>query len=97
MHWEFSGAALNPFQSEWASITLFMSGVIEVNKQTAYNIAKISKMTWYRHNQGYFFNHITTGGKRFVVMRHVLNFYIAHGWIPDFVDHIDKIWNPVVG
>lgn len=68
-----------------------MSGVIEVNKQTAYNIAKISKMTWYRHNQGYFFNHITTGGKRFMVMRHVLNFYIAHGWIPDFVDHIDNI------
>lgn len=24
-------------------------------------------------------------------MRHVLNFYKAYGWIPDYVDHIDNI------
>lgn len=62
-----------------------------MNKITAYNIAKISNMTWYINSQGYFFNHIVTGGRRFCIFRHRLNFYIAHGWLPDIVDHKDNI------
>ncbi|WJN64486.1 HNH endonuclease [Erwinia phage Papaline] len=62
-----------------------------MNKQTAYNIAKVSNLTWSVSAEGYRHSYIVTSGKRFNILRHVLNFYIAYGYIPELVDHKDGI------
>lgn len=81
--------------SEWASITLLASGVIEVggtvNKLTAYNVAKVSNLTWSVDHKGYYHSYVVVGGKRYNILRHVLNFYKHNGYIPKVVDHIDGI------
>lgn len=62
-----------------------------MNKQTAYNVAKVSSLTWSVDSKGYYHSYVIVSGKRFNILRHVLNFYIASGYIPEIVDHKDNI------
>ena len=62
-----------------------------MDKKTAYDIAKKSVIHWTIDKDGYRCATVTKHGDSRTVRRHILNFYLEHGWIPDYVDHIDNI------
>ena len=62
-----------------------------MDKKTAYDIAKKSVIHWTIDKDGYRCATVTKDGDSRTVRRHILNFYLEHGWIPDYVDHIDNI------
>lgn len=58
-----------------------------MDKLTAYNMAKLkSNINWTVDKDGY--RCATVGG--YTVRRHILNFFIEFGWLPEYVDHIDN-------
>ena len=58
-----------------------------MNKLTAYDIAKLrSEINWTVDKDGY--RCATVNG--YTVRRHILNFYIKFGWLPEYIDHIDN-------
>lgn len=60
-------------------------------RKAAYSLAKQSAISWTVNGEGYYCANIKVGSKWFGIFRHILNFYIGCGWLPDVVDHIDGI------
>lgn len=62
-----------------------------MDKQAAYDIAKDLVINWSVDKDGYRCATVTKNGDSRTVRRHILNFYLEYGWIPDYVDHKDNI------
>ena len=54
-----------------------------MDKKTAYDIAKESLIHWTVDKDGYRCATVTKDGDSRTVRRHILNFYLEYGWIPD--------------
>lgn len=62
-----------------------------MSRIAAYSLAKQSSLVWVVNNHGYYCANVKVGNKWFSVFRHILNFYIEYGWLPETVDHVDGV------